>query len=523
MPGQVWRLCRGACPDGCRAYPVGTVPFTQLAAIAGIITRMSPPSAASTTTADAATGELGRLSSRQRYSGLIWLVAAAFFMQALDSTIVNTAVPAIANALGETPLNMRSSLTSYVLTLAILIPASPWLCDRFGTRRVFGVAISVFAIGSLLCGISQTLPELVLARVLQGCGGAALMPVGRYVLVRTIDKRDFVQVMSTVATFGLLGSVLGPLLGGALVQYTSWRLIFLLNVPVGLVGLWLNRREMPEYRLERANRFDLLGFVLFAAASALLLAASEFAGDKTIRWGQMGTMVALAIAFGAAYVWHSRRIDHPVADLSLLRVRSVWVSLSGNLLTRLGVSGMFLLIVLFLQVGCGWSPLMAGLMMVPQAIGSISAKWLVNRLLIRMGYRSLLFMNTLIVALLLATFALLGPHTPVPLIALLVFVYGGFVGMQYTSMNTLIYADLDIKHASMASSMASTTQYLSMSFGIAMATLLMQTMLHGHADAADYVVAFRWTVVILAIITAIASRVFARLEHRPSVPVSSTA
>jgi MFS family permease len=363
----------------------------------------------------------------------------------------------------------------------------------------------------------------VLARVLQGCGGAALMPVGRYVLVRTIDKRDFVQVMSTVATFGLLGSVLGPLLGGALVQYTSWRLIFLLNVPVGLVGLWLNRREMPEYRLERANRFDLLGFVLFAAASALLLAASEFAGDKTIRWGQMGTMVALAIAFGAAYVWHSRRIDHPVADLSLLRVRSVWVSLSGNLLTRLGVSGMFLLIVLFLQVGCGWSPLMAGLMMVPQAIGSISAKWLVNRLLIRMGYRSLLFMNTLIVALLLATFALLGPHTPVPLIALLVFVYGGFVGMQYTSMNTLIYADLDIKHASMASSMASTTQYLSMSFGIAMATLLMQTMLHGHADAADYVVAFRWTVVILAIITAIASRVFARLEHRPSVPVSSTA
>jgi MFS family permease len=176
---------------------------------------------------------LGGLSTRERYSGLIWLVSAAFFMQALDSTIVNTAVPAMANALGESPLNMRSALTSYVLTLAILIPASPWLCDRFGTRKVFGVAISVFAIGSLLCGISQTLPELVMARVLQGCGGAALMPVGRYVLVRTIDKREFVQVMSTVATFGLLGSVLGPLLGGALVQYTSWRLIFLLNVPVG--------------------------------------------------------------------------------------------------------------------------------------------------------------------------------------------------------------------------------------------------------------------------------------------------
>jgi MFS family permease len=179
--------------------------------------------------------------------------------------------------------------------------------------------------------------------------------------------------------------------------------------------------------------------------------------------------------------------------------------------------------VLFLQVGCGWSPLMAGLMMVPQALGSISAKWLVNRMLIRLGYRRLLFGNTLIVAVLLAMFALLGPHTPMALIALLVFVYGGFMGMQYTVMNTLIYSDLDIKHASMASSMASTTQYLSMSFGIALATILMQALLHGQNSGA-YVVAFRWTVIVLAVITAIASRVFARLEKIPKSPrVSSIA
>lgn len=478
----------------------------------------SSPAASSATVADATTDAAAgpALSSHERYSGLIWLVSAAFFMQALDSTIVNTAVPAIATALHETPLNMRSALTSYVLTLAILIPASPWLCDRFGTRRVFGVAIGVFAVGSLLCGISQTLPELVMARVLQGCGGAALMPVGRYVLARTIDKRDFVQVMSTVATFGLLGSVLGPLLGGALVEYTNWRLIFLLNVPVGIVGIWLNQREMPEYRLDTAHRFDLFGFLLFAASSALLLTASEYAADQTIRWGEMGLLVVLAIVFGAAYVWHSRRAAHPVADLRLLRVRSVWVALSGNLLTRLGVSGMFLLIVLFLQVGCGWSPLMAGLMMVPQALGSIVAKWFVNRMLIRLGYRRLLFGNTLIVAVLIALFALLGPHTPMALIVLLVFVYGGFMGMQYTVMNTLIYTDLDVEHASMASSMASTTQYLSMSFGIALATLLMQVLLHGQSSAA-YVEAFRWTVIVLAVVTAVASRVFARLEKMPPI------
>jgi EmrB/QacA subfamily drug resistance transporter len=495
--------------------------FKQIAAITGIITFMPPPPAVSTATANAASADIGAQSSRERYTGLIWLVSAAFFMQALDSTIVNTAVPAVASALNESPLNMRSALTSYVLTLAILIPASPWLCDRFGTRHVFAVAISTFAIGSLLCGISQTLPELVLARVLQGCGGAALMPVGRYVLVRSIDKRDFVQVMSTVATFGLLGSVLGPLLGGALVQYTSWRLIFLINVPVGIVGLWLNHHEMPEYRLDTANRFDLFGFLLFAASSALLLAASEFAADENIRWVEMSSLVVLAIVFAFAYVWHSRRTDHPVADLRLLRVRSVWVSLSGNLLTRLGVSGMFLLIVLFLQVGCGWSPLMAGLMMVPQALGSISAKWFVNRMLIRFGYRRLLFVNTLLVALSIAMFALLGPQTPMALIALLVYVYGGFMGMQYTVMNTLIYTDLDVKYASMASSMASTTQYLSMSFGIAMATLLMQALLHGQGSHA-YVVAFRWSVILLAVVTAVASRVFARLDKTPIAPAPST-
>src|SRR5487761_1315358 len=195
------------------------------------------------------------VSTRERFRGLLWLVSAAFFM------------PAMAEALLVTPLGMRTALTSYVLTLAILIPASPWLCDRLGTRRVFGIAIVIFGLGSLLCGVAQTLPQLAAARVLQGVGGASLMPVGRYVLVRSIDKREFVRAMSTVATFGLLGSVLGPLLGGALVQFTSWRLIFLINVPVAIAGVWMNRRDMPDYRLVEAKRFDLPGFLLFAGAS----------------------------------------------------------------------------------------------------------------------------------------------------------------------------------------------------------------------------------------------------------------
>lgn len=478
---------------------------------------MSPPAAEPALHAAAAASATDggfAASSLERYRGLLWLVAASFFMQALDSTVVNTAVPAMAEALKETPLGMRSALTSYVLTLAILIPASPWLCDRFGTRRVFGSAIVLFGLGSLLCGVSQTLSQLVAARVLQGVGGAALMPVGRYVLVRSIDRREFVSAMSTVATFGLLGSVLGPLLGGALVEYTSWRLIFLVNVPVAIAGMWMNRRDMPEYRLDRVNPFDLSGFLLFAVASALLLAASELAGASPVPWMAMqacgGTAVLLAVAYG----WHSRRTAYPVADLSLLRVRSVWVALAGGLSTRLGISGMFLLLVLFLQVGCGWSPLAAGLMMVPQALGSIAAKWAVNRALAHFGYRRLLLGNTLMVALLLAAFALFGQGTPGWLIAAFTFAYGAFTGLQYTAMNTLIYNDLDIKHASMASSMASTAQYLAMSFGIALSTLLMQALLRGHTPH-DFVVAFRWTVVTLAVITAAASRIFGQLaNHR---------
>jgi EmrB/QacA subfamily drug resistance transporter len=456
--------------------------------------------------------DLSGISSRERFRGLLWLVAAAFFMQALDSTVVNTAVPAMADALKVTPLGMRTALTSYVLTLAILIPASPWLCDRLGTRRVFGIAIVVFGVGSLLCGVAQTLPQLVAARVLQGIGGASLMPVGRYVLVRSIDKREFVRAMSTVATFGLLGSVLGPLLGGAIVEFTSWRLIFLINVPVAIAGVWMNQRDMPDYRLDRANRFDLLGFLLFAAASALLLTASELAGSKPVPWERIGLCSAIALLLGTVYVWHSRRTAHPVADLKLLKVRSVWVAIAGGLFTRLGISGMFLLLMLFLQVGCGWSPLMAGLMMVPQALGSITAKWAIHRALVHFGYRRLLLGNTLFVAMLLSTFALLGPGTPVWAIAALTFGYGAFAGLQYTAMNTLIYNDVDIQHASMVSSMASTVQYLAMSFGIALSTLLMEAMLQGHAHE-DYVVAFRWTVVMLAVITAGASRVFSRLRH----------
>ena len=477
-----------------------------------------PPSHAATDSSDSRPG----VSDTSHLRGLVWLVAAAFFMQTLDSTIVNTAVPSIAHALSVRPIDLKTALTSYVLTLAICIPASAWLSDRFGTRRVFAASIIVFTAGSLACGLSQNLNELIASRVLQGLGGALLMPVGRYVLVRAFGPRDFVAAMSTAGIPGLLGPVLGPVLGGALSQYASWRWIFLVNVPVGLLGLWLNKREMPNFRGPR-RAFDWLGFALFALASGLLLTAAEKVGSG----GSYPTIVGCAlggIVAGFGYWQHGRRAEHPIADLSLLQVRSFWIALCGGLCTRLGTAGLSFVLVLFLQIGAGWSPTAAGLMIVPQALAMILMKFLINRLLKRHGYRRVLRLNTALVGVLLAAFALLQASTPAWAVALLMFAYGFIMSMQYTAMNTLAFVDLPPERAAQASSLTSAVQYLSISFGIAFASLLLEGFLGGHHhDPAAYVRGFRYSVLCMAALPFVAVYVFTRLrrDRPPRRPVDT--
>lgn len=445
-----------------------------------------------------------------RMRGLIWLVAAAFFMQTLDSTIVNTAVPSIAHALAVPPIALKTALTSYVLTLAICIPASAWLSDRFGTRRVFAASVLIFTLGSLACGVSQTLTQLVAARVLQGIGGALLMPIGRYVLVRAFGPKDFVAAMSTAGIPGLLGPVLGPLLGGVLSQYASWRWIFLVNVPVGLVGLWLNRRHMPDYRGQR-RPFDWIGFILFALASGMLLTAAETAGDDSYRNAGIAALAGLACAF--AYWRYSRRARHPVADLTLLKVRSFTIALGGGMCTRLGTAGLSFVLMLFLQVGCGWSPTAAGMIIVPQAVAMVLMKLLIDRILKRYGYRRALFVNTTLATILLACFALFDATTPWWAIALLMFAYGFVMSLQYTAMNTLAFVDLPPERAAQASSLTSAAQYLVISFGIALSSWLFALFLGDHRDPAGYVHGFRVAVLVMAVLPLVAVYVFTRLRH----------
>ncbi len=402
---------------------------------------------------------------------LPWLVAVAFFMESLDTTILNTAVPTISAALQIAPLSMKAVLASYTLSLAVFIPISGWVADRFGTRRVFAAAIGLFTLGSFLCGLSGNVHVLVACRILQGCGGAMMVPVGRLTLVRTFAKSELLRAMSFVSIPALVAPMLGPIAGGLIVGYLHWRVIFFLNIPIGLAGLVLVYFHLPDYRQGRTSPLDIVGLILFGSGIALLSYVLEIFGEHTLgRWEMMGLAgVSLILLFG--YGMHARALAFPLLNLALFRIRTFRAAVSGSFFTRLGIGGVPFLLPLLYQVGLGFTPIQSGLLIMPQAVAAMSVKAFMPRLLRSIGYRGVLISNTLILGGLLMLFATIGPATPVSVILLQAFVYGAFTSLQYTSMNTLVYADIDAEETSPASSIASTLQQLSISFGVATAGL----------------------------------------------------
>jgi EmrB/QacA subfamily drug resistance transporter len=414
---------------------------------------------------------------------LPWLVAVAFFMESLDTTILNTAVPAISEALHVTPLSMKSVLASYTLSLAVFIPISGWMADRFGTRRVFASAIGVFTLGSFLCGISTNIHLLVFCRLLQGCGGAMMVPVGRLTLVRTFAKPELVRVMSFVSIPALVGPMLGPMAGGLIVGYLHWRVIFFVNIPVGVLGLLLVYLHLPDYREERAPPLDLVGLILFGSGIAQLSYVLEVFGEHTLGALEILGLLCISLALLAGYELHARGIQFPLLDLSLFRIRTFRTAVSGNFFTRLGIGGVPFLLPLLYQVGLGFTPVQSGLLIMPQAIASMTMKLVMSRVLTRLGYRGVLISNTLMIGVLLLLFATIGLNTPIWIILVLAFFYGGFTSLQYTSMNTLVYADVSDEQVSHASSIASTSQQMSISFGVAIAGLATAFFLPASPDA----------------------------------------
>src|SRR5580698_8615348 len=288
---------------------------------------------------------------------LPWLVAVAFFMESLDTTILNTAVPAISEALKVAPLSMKSVLASYTLSLAVFIPISGWMADRFGTRRVFASAIGIFTLGSILCGLSTDIHQLVACRILQGVGGAMMVPVGRLTLARTFEKWELLRAMSFVAIPGLIGPMLGPIAGGLIVGYFHWRVIFFVNVPIGLLGLVLVYMHLPDYKRDQCPPLDKVGLLLFGAGVALLSYVLEVFGEHELQTRTIIALLALSLVLLAAYALHSTRTKFPLLDMALFKIRTFRASVSGSFFTRLGIGGVPFLLPLLYQVGLGYSPI----------------------------------------------------------------------------------------------------------------------------------------------------------------------
>ena len=442
-------------------------------------------------------------------------------MESLDTTILNTAVPAISSALQVSPLSMKAVLASYTLSLAVFIPVSGWMADRFGTRRVFASAIGLFTLGSFLCGISSDIHLLVACRILQGCGGAMMVPVGRLTLVRTFAKSDLLRMMSFVSIPALVAPMLGPIAGGLIVGYLHWRIIFFLNIPIGLAGLILVYLHLPDYREERSHPLDVVGLILFGSGIALLSYVLEIFGEHALSPLEMTGLLALSGALLAGYGLHARTVCYPLLELKLFGIRTFRAAVAGSFFTRLGIGGVPFLLPLLYQVGLGFTPIESGLLVMPQAIAAMSMKAIMPRLLSRVGYRGVLISNTLILGALLILFATIGLRTPVWAILLLAFIYGAFTSLQYTSMNTLVYADITEQDTSGASSIASTMQQMSISFGVAaagLATALFVT--RAHSNPQGMIQGIHRALCGLGMVTIVSTLVFSGLKSGDGSNVS---
>jgi len=422
------------------------------------------------------------------------VVACALFMENLDSTVIATALPSIAQSLGENPLHLNLAITSYLLSLAIFIPISGWMADRFGARTIFRAAIVVFMLGSITCGLANSLPELVAARMLQGIGGSMMTPVGRLILLRSIPKAGLVKAMSYLTVPALIGPVIGPPLGGFIVTYADWRWIFFINIPIGILGIVLVTLLIENVREEAVPPLDLRGFILIGLGLAGLIFGFETIGREVLPLN-----VTLALLIGGAicsviYVWHSLRAKAPIVDLGLLRLPTFRAAVLGGLLFRMGLGALPFLLPLMLQLGFGLSALQSGLLTFASAAGAMTMKMTAGPIIRAFGFRPVLIGNAVISGFFLMGYALFQPSTPLAIIFLALLAGGFFRSLQFTAINTLSYADVPSPRMSKATSFASMMQQLSLSMGVAIGAMLLHITLSVRGGVAvgpqDFIPAF---------------------------------
>jgi EmrB/QacA subfamily drug resistance transporter len=438
---------------------------------------------------------------------LPWLVALALFMEQIDATILNTAVPSISASLGVSPLSLKTILTSYTLSLAVCIPISGWIADHFGTRRVFCAAILIFTGASALCGFSSDVPTIIGGRMLQGVGAAMMTPVGRVAVVRTFEKSELLRAMNFVVVPSLVGPLLGPAAGGLIVDWFSWREIFFVNIPAGAAALWLLWRYMPDYYGSGRRPLDLVGFVLFGAGAAFLSFAFHISDIGDDRFLSSILIGLITISLFGGYVVYEGRALHPLLNFSLFRVRTFRVSVLGGFFSRLCIGALPFLTPLIYQLGLGLPAWQSGLLTVPAVVASMAMKFVSTRLLRKFGYRIVLSANTIIIGVMLLLYSVATPQTPVAYLMLVSIGLGFFNSLQFTGMYSIAFADIRSQDLSMASTISSSFFQMSLTFGVACVSMMLNAFLGDlpQSDRSAFMSAINHTCVVLGAITMLSS------------------
>jgi EmrB/QacA subfamily drug resistance transporter len=444
--------------------------------------------------------------NKQRLIPLI--VATALFMENMDSTVIATSLPAIAADIGTSPLTLKLAITSYLLSLAVFIPASGWTADRFGARMVFALAVAVFMVGSIGCALSTSVTHFVIARILQGMGGAMMTPVGRLVLLRSVDKKALVNAMAWVTVPALIGPVIGPPLGGFITTYFSWHWIFLINIPIGLLGIFLAMKYIDPIKSTEPERFDLYGLVLAGIGLAGIAFGLSVAGLNLLPWSVVAALVGVGSISMTLYVIHARRTGSPVLDFSMLRLATMRAAIIGGFMFRLGIGALPFLLPLLMQVGFGLTPFQSGLVTFASAVGAMGMKTLAARIIRTFGFRNLMTVNAVISAFFLGACALFTPTTPLLLIMIILVVGGFFRSLEFTAINTVAYAEVEPAQMARATTLVSVNQQLAVSAGVAVGAFSVESTLwlrHQHELTAT---AFAPAFIVVALIAAASSYFF---------------
>jgi EmrB/QacA subfamily drug resistance transporter len=436
------------------------------------------------------------------------IVATALFMEHMDSTVIATSLPAIAADIGTSPLTLKLAITSYLMTLAIFIPASGWTADRFGARLVFRLAMAVFMVGSIGCAMAQSVEHFVIARIVQGIGGAMMTPVARLVLVQTVAKRDLVGAMAWVTMPALVGPMIGPPLGGFITTYFTWHWIFLINIPIGIAGLVLATIVIPDIPGKRDEPFDLYGMALSGIGVAGLAFGLSVAGMGLLPWPVVTALIVVGAVAMTLYVRYARTVARPALDFSLLRIPTMFASVVGGFFLRLGIGAMPFLLPLLMQLGFGLSPFASGLVTFTSVIGAFGMKALAPPLINRFGFRNLMISASLISTVFLASYALFRPGVPLVLIGAVLAAGGFFRSLMFSATNAVAYADIGRNEMTRATTLVNVCQQLSLASGVAIGAAAVESTVAYHGattiTAQDFAPAF----IMLAIIALFSTWVF---------------